>query len=150
MQIAEDLIQNKIHVNDFYNAGLQQFNHEQSQLKECTFVPQIKGLRKDMQTAQLYTSINAFERLSKPLSQLMPQIEGSMQYDEQAQQNQEPIQNQVIPEEESEIDRLQDQIQSFGNQLQQQFRNFNDQQLSGQPLSQACSNLSAIMSQSNI
>ena len=39
MQIAEDLIHNKLHVNDFYNAGLQHFNHEQTQLKDCTFVP---------------------------------------------------------------------------------------------------------------
>ncbi len=94
MQIAEDLIHNKLHVNDFYNAGLQHFNHEQTQLKDCTFVPQIKGIKKSMQTAQLYTSINAFERLSKPLSQLMPQIEGSMHLDDQNQQVSEmPIQN---------------------------------------------------------
>jgi hypothetical protein len=72
MQIAEDLINHKLHVADFYNVGNQQYSHEQTELRECTFIPQIKGLRKGMQTAQLYTSINAFERLSKPLSQLMP------------------------------------------------------------------------------
>eukprot|EP00347_Sterkiella_histriomuscorum_P013233 403365500 len=138
MQITEDLVQNRIHVNDFYNAGLQQYKQEETQMRECTFAPQINQLKKSMQTAQLYTSINAFERLSKPLSQLMPQIaEGSVQQNEQIiteTQNQSndlmnPYLNNTIPEEESEIDKIQNQLNSFGQQLQN-FQTFNNNSLS--------------------
>ncbi|CDW89376.1 UNKNOWN [Stylonychia lemnae] len=165
MQITEDLVQNRIHVNDFYNAGLQHYNQEQSELRECTFAPQINGLKKHMQTAQLYTSINAFERLSKPLSQLMPQIDGT-QNDEEFQ-NQQPndflsnYPNNTIQEEESEIEKIQSQLNSFGQQLQN-FQTFNTQSNSKDGnsqqlqvnhynnvggMSQNCANLSSIQSQ---
>mmetsp|Transcript_12044 Transcript_12044/g.11917 ORF Transcript_12044/g.11917 Transcript_12044/m.11917 type:complete len:232 (+) Transcript_12044:1312-2007(+) len=71
MHLTNELIQNKVS-----SLASNDPNWEEQELQKCTFKPKINELKKDMQTAQIYTSINAFERLSKPLNQLLPLIEG--------------------------------------------------------------------------
>ena len=66
----------------------------------------------------------------------MPQIEGSIDEESSVQQQLQDV------NEASEIDKIQEQLHSFGQQLQN-FQTFNNQQ---KPLNQTCANLSSIIS----